>query len=188
MPKRRRVEDEEQEDESRSENDSEAVEEQSDNDEVDDNYGNAEEEDDDDGQDDDVEDEKSGDDDETAEADNKKDVNEFGNSGDTGVRDGEEFGQIDHDPTDNGIDDNPDVQRIRDPDVKPPRVRLARSAKNHEKRLIVVLEAANLEIVKIGKKFELLNCDEHMSSIRKYKKDPAFCRPDITHQVRFLIS
>ena len=55
-------------------------------------------------------------------------------------------------------------------------------------KLIVVLERANLEIVKTTGQFkkansiELLNCDEHMAMIRKLKKDPAFCRPDIIHQ------
>lgn len=63
------------------------------------------------------------------------------------------------------------------------RMKLFKNAKNKSKRLIVILEKANLEIVKVGKNFELITCDDHMSQIRKYKKDPAFCRPDITHQV-----
>lgn len=63
------------------------------------------------------------------------------------------------------------------------RPKLYKNAKDHSQRLIVILEKANLEIVKVGNKFELLNCDDHISQIRKYKKDPAFCRPDITHQV-----
>lgn len=71
------------------------------------------------------------------------------------------------------------------PVEKIPRLKLSKAAKNNQQRLIVVLEKANLEIVKVGKAFELITCDEHMSLIRKYKKDPAFCRPDITHQVRF---
>lgn len=56
------------------------------------------------------------------------------------------------------------------------------------RRLIVILERANLEIVKLEANFkqptsfQLLNCDEHMAQIRKLKKDPAFCRPDIVHQ------
>lgn len=64
------------------------------------------------------------------------------------------------------------------------RPKLYKNAKDHSQRLIVILEKANLEIVKVGNKFELLNCDDHSNQIRKYKKDPAFCRPDITHQVR----
>lgn len=56
------------------------------------------------------------------------------------------------------------------------------------RKLIIILERANLEIVKIDatyrepSSFQLLNCDEHMTQIRKLKKDPAFCRPDIVHQ------
>jgi len=71
--------------------------------------------------------------------------------------------------------------------VKVNRPRLFKSARNEEKRLIVILEKANLEIVKCGNKFELLNCDDHMSLIRKHKKDPAFCRPDITHQCLLML-
>ncbi|KAF2358828.1 Ribosomal biogenesis methyltransferase EMG1/NEP1 [Trinorchestia longiramus] len=56
-----------------------------------------------------------------------------------------------------------------------------------QKRLIVVLERANLEVVKSGKHFELLNCDHHMGLIRKYKKDLADCRPDILHQCLLML-
>ncbi|XP_062591797.1 ribosomal RNA small subunit methyltransferase NEP1-like [Saccostrea cucullata] len=35
------------------------------------------------------------------------------------------------------------------------------SKQSNEKRLIVVLERASLESVKVGKQFELLNCDKH---------------------------
>ncbi|KAH6933704.1 hypothetical protein HPB50_017670 [Hyalomma asiaticum] len=59
--------------------------------------------------------------------------------------------------------------------------------KSQEKRLIVVLEKANLESVKVGKSFELLNCDDHIQQMRKFKKDPAFCRPDITHQCLLML-
>jgi rRNA small subunit pseudouridine methyltransferase Nep1 len=73
------------------------------------------------------------------------------------------------------------------PVEKIPRLKLSKAAKNNQQRLIVVLEKANLEIVKVGKAFELITCDEHMSLIRKYKKDPAFCRPDITHQCLLML-
>ncbi|CAN7985391.1 unnamed protein product, partial [Ixodes pacificus] len=59
--------------------------------------------------------------------------------------------------------------------------------KSQEKRLIVVLEKANLESIKVGKAFELLNCDDHIQQMRKFKKDPAFCRPDITHQCLLML-
>ena len=62
------------------------------------------------------------------------------------------------------------------------------------RKLIVILERANLDIVKIDGQFrkansyQLLNCDEHMYMIRKLKKDPAFCRPDIVHQCLLILS
>lgn len=62
------------------------------------------------------------------------------------------------------------------------------------KKLIVILERANLDIVKIDgqrgrpSSFQLLNCDEHMYMIRKLKKDPAFCRPDIVYQCLQVLS
>ncbi|KAK7087051.1 18S rRNA pseudouridine methyltransferase [Halocaridina rubra] len=59
--------------------------------------------------------------------------------------------------------------------------------KNEEKRLIVVLERANLESVKHGKGYELLNCDDHMGLMKKYNKDPANYRPDILHQCLLML-
>ncbi|XP_037933606.1 ribosomal RNA small subunit methyltransferase NEP1 [Teleopsis dalmanni] len=56
-----------------------------------------------------------------------------------------------------------------------------------EKRLIIVLEGAQLETVKAGKTFELLNCDDHVSIIRKNGKDLASCRPDIIHQCLLML-
>uniref|UniRef100_A0A182JSC5 18S rRNA (pseudouridine-N1)-methyltransferase n=1 Tax=Anopheles christyi TaxID=43041 RepID=A0A182JSC5_9DIPT len=52
----------------------------------------------------------------------------------------------------------------------------------NERRLIIVLEGAQLETVKVGQVFELLNCDDHINILRKNKRDPGSCRPDITHQ------
>ncbi|XP_038208774.1 ribosomal RNA small subunit methyltransferase NEP1 [Zerene cesonia] len=54
--------------------------------------------------------------------------------------------------------------------------------KKQEKRLIVILEKAQLETVKNGNSFELLNCDDHANILRKNDRDPGSCRPDITHQ------
>ena len=60
--------------------------------------------------------------------------------------------------------------------------------KASEKRLIVVLELANLETIKIGKVYELLNCDRHKNHLLKYKRDPnANARPDITHQCLLML-
>jgi rRNA small subunit pseudouridine methyltransferase Nep1 len=58
--------------------------------------------------------------------------------------------------------------------------------KENQKRLIVILEKANLEIVKVGKSkdapYQLLNCDDHQHLLRKSGRDIAEYRPDITHQ------
>ncbi|CAF0777617.1 unnamed protein product [Brachionus calyciflorus] len=59
--------------------------------------------------------------------------------------------------------------------------------KKETKRLIVVLENANLETVKVGKTYELLNCDRHKQYIIKHKKDPSDCRPDILHQCLLML-
>ncbi|NXL66180.1 NEP1 methyltransferase, partial [Chordeiles acutipennis] len=51
-----------------------------------------------------------------------------------------------------------------------------------QRRLLVVLEGASLETVKVGKTFELLNCDKHKALLLRNGRDPAEARPDITHQ------
>ena len=60
-------------------------------------------------------------------------------------------------------------------------------AKRDFKRLIVVLENACLETIKVGSSYELLNCDRHKQQIIKYKKDPSQCRPDILHQCLLML-
>ena len=59
--------------------------------------------------------------------------------------------------------------------------------KRDSKRLIVVLENACLETIKVGSSHELLNCDRHKQQIIKYKKDPSQCRPDILHQCLLML-
>ncbi|EDW30780.1 GL13401 [Drosophila persimilis] len=56
-----------------------------------------------------------------------------------------------------------------------------------EKRLIIVLEGAQLETVKVHGTFELLNCDDHAGIMRKNQRDPGSCRPDITHQCLLML-
>lgn len=85
-----------------------------------------------------------------------------------------------------------------------PAKHLAKShIRSNEKRLIIILDGAQLETVKVGfmailtlnehkctkylplqvgNLFELLNCDDHMNILRKNGRDPGTCRPDITHQ------
>lgn len=50
-----------------------------------------------------------------------------------------------------------------------------------------VLEKASLEAAKVGKTYQLLNCDDHANFLRKHKRDPAQYRPDITHQALLAI-
>ena len=52
-----------------------------------------------------------------------------------------------------------------------------------KKGLIVVLENATLQTVKMGDEYQLLNCDDHITFMKKRKRDPSEMRPDITHQV-----
>ncbi|XP_039073446.1 ribosomal RNA small subunit methyltransferase NEP1 [Hyaena hyaena] len=66
--------------------------------------------------------------------------------------------------------------------VAPKRPRLGAGNKTGGRRLIVVLEGASLETVKVGKTYELLNCDKHKSVLLKNGRDPGEVRPDITHQ------
>jgi rRNA small subunit pseudouridine methyltransferase Nep1 len=47
----------------------------------------------------------------------------------------------------------------------------------NKKRLIIVLSGAQLETVKVGNTFELLNCDDHLHILRKNNRDPGSCRP-----------
>ncbi|XP_076453235.1 ribosomal RNA small subunit methyltransferase NEP1-like [Babylonia areolata] len=62
------------------------------------------------------------------------------------------------------------------------------AAKNiTEKRLVVILEKANLETLKVGKVFELLNCDRHQHLSKKTKRDISQVRPDITHQCLLML-
>jgi len=70
---------------------------------------------------------------------------------------------------------------IKEVDVGPKK-EIAKHIKKQEKRLIVVLESANLETVKAGKGFGLLNVDDHAGIIRKLGRDFSTARPDITHQ------
>ncbi|KAF3423981.1 hypothetical protein E2986_00980 [Frieseomelitta varia] len=59
--------------------------------------------------------------------------------------------------------------------------------KNQDKRLIIILEKAQLESVKVGNSFELLNCDDHFNILKKNNRDPGTCRPDIAHQCLLML-
>jgi len=52
-----------------------------------------------------------------------------------------------------------------------------------QRQVIVILDEASLEIVKTRKgDFTLVNSDDHKSILAKHSRDPAECRPDISHQ------
>ena len=70
---------------------------------------------------------------------------------------------------------------------KPGKSGIAPHIAAQEKRLIVVLESANLETVKSAKGFSLLNVDEHVGILRKLNKDFSNARPDITHQCLLML-
>ncbi|GBN53941.1 Ribosomal RNA small subunit methyltransferase NEP1 [Araneus ventricosus] len=58
--------------------------------------------------------------------------------------------------------------------------------RKQDKRLIIVLENANLETVKKGNSHDLLNSEDHMGILRK-RKESGLCRPDITHQCLLML-
>lgn len=64
---------------------------------------------------------------------------------------------------------------------------LVSGLKNQEKRLIIILEGAQLETVKVGHKFELLNCDDHSHILKTNNRLQGLCRPDIVHQCLLML-
>ena len=57
------------------------------------------------------------------------------------------------------------------------------STKISGQKVIVLLDKATLETVKTKRgDFQLLTCDDHISLMKKYNKDPKEYRPDILHQ------
>lgn len=76
---------------------------------------------------------------------------------------------------------------MTDPDV-PVYPKLPRTHQEKEtfQRVIVVLDLAPLEIVRVGKnkdsKYHLLNADDHQGILKRSSRDISEYRPDITHQ------
>ena len=64
---------------------------------------------------------------------------------------------------------------------------ITKVAKKEEKRLIIVLENANLESCKVGKEFGLLNIDDHKGLLSRNGRDFSTARPDITHQCLLML-
>ena len=69
----------------------------------------------------------------------------------------------------------------------PPKLPRTLAEKDAAKRLIVVLEGACLETVKVGKAFQLLNSSDHGNIIRKSGREGINLRPDITHQCLLML-
>lgn len=105
---------------------------------------------------------------------------------------------------------NPNLPNLSNPHLLPATAHVPRGAaangagiasSSAPRRLFVVLEQACLEAYRIsstsksnikkGKegevKYTLLNCDDHQGILAKTGRDIADARPDITHQVKFLI-
>ncbi|GAM29015.1 hypothetical protein SAMD00019534_121910, partial [Acytostelium subglobosum LB1] len=51
-----------------------------------------------------------------------------------------------------------------------------------QKKLIIILEHATLETVKVKDNYQLLNCDDHADFLKKFKREASEARPDILHQ------
>lgn len=68
---------------------------------------------------------------------------------------------------------------------RPPKLPKTAVERDTQKRIIIVIERANLETAKVGKEYQLLNCDDHQNILRKNNRDIADSRPDISHQVLF---
>ena len=69
-----------------------------------------------------------------------------------------------------------------------PKVPKTQIQKENTRRLIVVLEGATLETLKIGKNkegnYQLLNVDDHLHILKKNNRETYEARPDILHQVK----
>jgi len=89
-------------------------------------------------------------------------------------------------PSSETVTDNPN--EVQENPLAPAKKMLKPTAKGSSaKRLIIVLENAQLESGKIGKTMELLCADKHATFLRKNGKDPTNYRPDITHQCLLML-
>ena len=101
------------------------------------------------------------------------------------------------------------IKRIRndyeeEDEGKPRKIPRTLAEKTKDKRLIIVLENASLETVKVGnelligrllflflfkvgRKFELLNCDDHKKELSKHSRNISSARPDISHQCLMML-
>lgn len=70
---------------------------------------------------------------------------------------------------------------------RPPKVPRTQPEKDSAQRLIVILEGAGLETVKVGRSFQLLSQSDHANILRKNDRDGVNLRPDITHQCLLML-
>lgn len=72
---------------------------------------------------------------------------------------------------------------------KPQKIPRTLAEKDKQKRLVVILEKASLETIKVGKsqKFELMNSEDHRGQLLKHGRDVSSARPDITHQCLMML-
>ena len=74
-------------------------------------------------------------------------------------------------------------KQLGEDEFRPPKMPRTLAEKDSAKRLIVILENASLETVKVGAAFQLLNSTDHAHILKKHGRDTINIRPDITHQV-----
>lgn len=72
---------------------------------------------------------------------------------------------------------------------RPKKIPRTLAEKDKQKRLIMILEKASLETINLGKgrKFELLNSEDHRNQLVKYNREVSSARPDITHQCLMML-
>ncbi|KAK1268045.1 hypothetical protein QJS04_geneDACA004986 [Acorus gramineus] len=91
---------------------------------------------------------------------------------------GGQGGWVDEDKAEEAIQDLPGFPMVTlDPGV----------AEKAKPGITFVLERASLEVAKVGKKYQLLNSDDHPNFLRKHGRDPAEYRPDIVHQAMLAV-
>jgi len=73
-------------------------------------------------------------------------------------------------------------RKINGPDETEVLVPRSAEEKKVGQRIVVVLEAAFLELVQLKKNFDLLNVDDHKTLMLKNKRELGDARPDVAHQ------
>ncbi|XP_065879111.1 uncharacterized protein [Euphorbia lathyris] len=74
------------------------------------------------------------------------------------------------------------VKEYEDETIELPGIPLAPSVENSKSGVIFVLEKASLTLAFVGRRFQILNPDEHATFMRKKNMNPYNYRPDIVHE------